>query len=131
MDSRKIVYRETAVVAVGELVLSAVMVGIYAALGYFKMSVLWSAITGSLIMITNYFFMAMIANLAADRAERGNVTQAQKMIQLSSTVRLICIGVLLFVAIKLDADVLALLLPLLFVRPILLLVEFFGKKGDT
>lgn len=131
MDSRKIVYRETAVVAVGELVLSAVMVGIYAALGYFKMPVLWSAIAGSLIMITNYFFMAMIANLAADRAERGNVTQAQKMIQLSSTVRLICIGVLLFVAIKLDADVLALLLPLLFVRPILLLVEFFGKKGDT
>ena len=131
MDSRKLVYRETAVVAVGELVLSAAMVGVYAALGYFKMSVLWSAIAGSLIMITNYFFMAMIANLAADRAERGNVTQAQKMIQLSSTVRLICIGVLLFVAIKLDADVLALLLPLLFVRPILLLVEFFGKKGDT
>lgn len=131
MDSRKIVYRETAIVAVSVLALSAVMVGVYAALGYFKISVLWSAVAGSLIMITNYFFMAILASLAADRAEQGDVQQAQKLLQLSSTVRLICMGIALFVAIKLGADVLALVLPFLFVRPTLLLAEFFRKKGDT
>ena len=130
MDSRKIVYRETAVVVVGELVLTAIMVGVFAALGYFKMPVLWGAITGCLIMIINYFFMAMTVSLAADRAERGNVTQAQKLIQLSSTIRMICMGVALFVAIKLGANVLALALPFLFVRPTLLVAEFFRKKDD-
>lgn len=131
MDSRKIVYRETAVVVVGEVVLSAIMVGVFAALGYFKMPVLWGAVTGCLIMITNYFFMAMTVSLAADRAEQGNVTQAQKLIQLSSTIRLVCMGVALFAAIKLGANVLALVLPFLFVRPTLLVAEFFRKKDDA
>ena len=43
MDSRKIVYKETAIIAVGELILSAAMVLVFAALGYFKMNVLWGA----------------------------------------------------------------------------------------
>jgi len=130
MDSRKIVYRETALIAVGELILSAAMVGVFTALGHFKWNVFWGALTGCLVMIINYFFMAVTVSLAADRAERGEVERAQKMIRLSSTVRLICMGVALVVAIKLGANVLALLLPLLFVRPILMLAEFFGKKGD-
>ena len=39
-------------------------------------------------------------------------------------------GIALVVAIKLGANVIALVLPLAFVRPILLLAEFFRKKGD-
>lgn len=131
MDSRKIVYRETAVIAVGEVILSAVMVGIFAALGYFEVNVLWGALLGTGVTIANYFFMAVTVSLAADQAERGEVQQAQKKVQLSSTVRLLIMGVALVVGIKLGANVLALLLPLLFARPILLLSEFFRKKGDT
>lgn len=131
MDSRKIVMKETAVIAVGELLLSAAMVGIFAALGYFEMNVLWGALVGSLVMIANYFFMAVTVSLAADRAEQGNAKGGQAMIQLSGTVRLIAMGVALLVAIKLGCNVIALVLPLAFVRPILLLVEFFGKKGDA
>lgn len=131
MDSRKIVYRETAVIAVGEVILSAVMVGVFAALGYFEVNVLWGALLGAGVTIANYFFMAVTVSLAADQAERGEVQQAQKKVQLSSTVRLLIMGVALVVGIKLGANVLALLLPLLFARPILLLSEFFRKKGDT
>jgi len=68
--------------------------------------------------------------LAADRAENGNPKGAQTMIQLSGIVRLIVMGIALVVAIKLGANVIALVLPLAFVRPILLLAEFFRKKGD-
>lgn len=131
MDSRKIVYRETALIAVGELVLSAAMVGVFAALGYFKMSVFGGAVAGCLITTLNYFFMAVTVSLAADRAERGAVEEGKKMIRFSATVRLVCMGVALVLAIKLGANVLALLLPLLFARPILLLAEFFRKKGDA
>lgn len=130
MDSRKIVFRETAIIAVGELICAAIMVCIFAALGYFTMAVLWGALGGCLIMIANYFFMAVTVSLAADRAEAGEVQQAQKMVQLSSTVRLIAMGVALFIGVKLGANVVALALPLVFARPILMLAEFFRKKGD-
>ena len=130
MDSRKIVYRETAIIAVGELICSAAMIGVFAALGYFQMNVLWGALYGSAVMIVNYFFMAVTVSLAADKAEQGDVQQGQKMVQLSSTVRLVAMAVMLFVGIKLGANVIALVLPLAFARPILMLAEFFRKKGD-
>lgn len=130
MDSRKIVFKETAIVAAGELFCSAVMIGVFAALERFETNVLWSALAGCGIMIINYFFMAMIASLAADRAEKGQTQQAKKMIQLSSITRLVLMGLALFVGIKLKANVIALVVPLLFVRPTLLVAEFFRKKGD-
>ena len=130
MDHRKFVWKETAVIAIGELICSAVMVGIFAALGCFQMNVLWGALAGSCVMTANHFFMAVTVSLAADRAQCGDVQQAQKMVRLSSTVRLLVMGVVLFVGIKLGANVIALVLPLLFARPILMLTEFFRKKGD-
>ena len=130
MDSRKLVYKETAIVAVGEVICTALMVAVFALLGYFQMNVLWGALAGCLIMIANYFFMAVTVSLAADRAEAGQVQQAQKMIQVSSVVRLVIMGAALLIGIKLGANVIALALPLVFVRPILLLAEFFRKKGD-
>ena len=130
MDSRKVVMRETAAMAVGEILLSAAMVGVFAALGYFKMNVLWGALLGCLVMIVNHLFLAITVTMATDRAAKGNVQQAQKMIQLSSSTRLVLLGVVLVVCLKLGANPLALLLPLLFARPILMLWELFGKKED-
>ncbi len=130
MDSRKIVFRETAIVAAGELICCGIMVGIFALLDFFSMRVLWSAVCGCLTMIGNYFFMSVSVSLAADRAEKGDPEQGKKMIRLSSTVRLGVMLVILLIAIKLGANVIALALPLLFVRPILMLSEFFRKKGD-
>ena len=130
MDQRKVVLQESAAMAVGELICSALMVVVFVALGYFKMNVLWGALTGSLIMTANYFFMAVTVNLASDKAEAGQVKQAQNMVQISSVVRLLCMGAALVLGIKLGANVIALLLPLAFFRPILMVWEFFRKKGD-
>ena len=130
MDSRKSVMKEVLLVALGEVLLSGIMVGVFAALGYFKMNVLWGALLGSLVIVMNHFFLSITVSLAADRAEQGDVPQAQKMIRLSSMVRLVAMGAAVVVAIKLGANVLALLLPLLFVRPILMVGEFFRKKED-
>ena len=130
MDSRKIVFKETAIIAVGELICSGIMVGVFAALGYFRWNVLWGALAGSAVMIANYFFMAVTVSLAADRAEWGEVEPAKKMVQTSSVFRLLALGLVLFLGIKLGANVIALVLPLAFARPILMLAEFFRKKGD-
>lgn len=130
MDSRKIVMNETAAIAVGEVICSGIMVGVFAALGHFDLTVLWSALAGCGIVIANYFFLAVVVSLAADKAESGEVEQAKKMVQTSSTVRLLCLGITLFLCIRLGANVIALALPLAFMRPILMVAEFFGKKGD-
>ena len=76
MDSRKIVFRETGIIAAGELIGSALMLLVYAALDAFTLQVLCSALAGCFVMIANYFFMAVTASVAADRAEQGNVQQA-------------------------------------------------------
>lgn len=130
MDTRKIVFRETLIIAVGELVCSAIMVGIFAALGQFQMNVLWGALAGSGVMIANYFLMAVGVSVAADRAQQGNAKSAKTLVQLSTLGRLLLMGVILFAGIKLGANVFALVLPLLFARPTLMLAEFFRKKGD-
>ena len=105
MDSRKIVFRETGIIVVGEVILSAVMVAVFAALGYFQMNVLWGALAGCLVTTVNYFFLALVVCLASDRAAAGEVTQAQKMIQMSAVTRLLATGALLAVAILLGGNV--------------------------
>ena len=130
MDSRKIVYQETAIVAIGEVICCGLMVAVFAALDLFRLQVLWSAMIGAAVMIVNYFFMAITVCLSADRAEQGEVKQAKNMVQISSLVRLVVMGVILLACIYAGANAVALLLPLLFVRPILMVGEFFRKKGD-
>ena len=131
MDSRKIVFRETGIIVVGEVILSAVMVAVFAALGYFQMNVLWGALAGCLVTTVNYFFLALVVCLASDRAAAGEVTQAQKMIQMSAVTRLLATGALLAVAILLGGNVIATVIPLLFLRPIMLVAEFFKKKDGA
>lgn len=128
MDSRKIVFRETAIVAVGEVLLSAVMVAVFAALGYFQMNVLWGALAGALVTTANYFSLALVVCLASDRATAGDPAQGQKMIRLSATTRLFFTGGLLAVAILLGCNVIATVVPLLFLRPIMYVAEFLKKK---
>lgn len=122
--------KQTGAIALGELVVSGLMIGVFAALDRFSFSVLWSALAGCAIVIANFFFMSVTVSMAADKAEQGDAESGKKMVSTSSVVRLLCMGVAMVLCIKLGANVLALLLPLAFLRPVLMLTEFFGKKGD-
>ena len=73
MDSRKIVYTETAVVAIGQTVCVLVMLALFALAGSFDASVLLGGILGGVLAILNFFFMAIGASLAADKAEAQDV----------------------------------------------------------
>lgn len=128
MEARKHVFRETGIIALGETIGAALTVAVFLALGHYQSNVLWGALAGLLVTVGNYFFMAVTVDLAADRAEKGQVQQAQKSVQLSSSVRLVVMGLVLFLCIRLGANVVALLIPLLLERPILMLSEFFRKK---
>lgn len=131
MDSRKAVLKQTGMLALGVLSCSALMVGAFFALGQFRINVLWGALLGSAVITANHFFLALTVHLAADRSQQGNVAQAKNMIQASSLIRLIAMGAVLLVGVKVGCNVIALALPLVFQRPVLMIMEFFGKKGDA
>lgn len=129
-ESRKIVLKETALIAAGELICVAIMCGVYAVIGKFALSVVLGGLVGLLVATGNFFFMAVAATLAADKAEAQDVEGGKKLMKGSYPIRmLVMAGVLILCAKSGFFDMLALVLPLLFVRPILTIAEFFRKKG--
>lgn len=130
MESRKIVYRETGIVAIGVTVCTAVMMLVYALLGRFELSVLWGGLTGAVLSIGNFFLMALGTSLAADKAENQDVKGGSLLVRNSYMLRLLGLFVVLILCAKTEVfNLIALVLPLVFVRPTLTVVEFFRKKG--
>lgn len=129
-ESRKYVLRQTLVVLLGELIGVALMFAVYAVIGKFGMPVLLGGIVGAVLTTGNFFFMAMAATLAADRAEQQDVEGGKKLMKASYPIRILVLAGVLFLCGKSGYfDILALALPLVFVRPVLTVTEFFKKKG--
>ena len=126
--SRKLVFKETAGILIGVAIFAALMLGIYALLGYFSVKVLYSAVLGVVLAAVNFFAMAMVVTLAADRAEKGNAKSGEALVKLSYFGRLAVMAILMFALIKSGlCNVIATVVPLVFTRPALTLAEFFGK----
>lgn len=103
----------------------------YALAGRLDRSVVLGGMLGGLLSICNFFFMAVGASLAADRAEQQNVKGGTALVRMSFLLRYLVLFLILFAAAKSKRfDLLALVLPLVFVRPILMLGEFFRKSGE-
>ena len=131
MDSRKIVYRETGIVAIGQVICLAVMYAVFALLGYFDSTVLLGGIIGTVLSLANFFFMAVSASLAADKAVNQDVKSGTALMKGSYLVRLAVIFVILLACVKSGlCNPIASVLPLVFVRPIITVAEFFRKTGD-
>lgn len=131
MDSRKFVFKETALIAVGQAICVAVMIGIFALLNAYDRSVLLGGIFGGLLAVLNFFFMAVGATLAADKAEKQDVKGGQATIQMSYILRMVLLFVILFALVKSGlCNVIAVVLPMAFTRPILSIGEFFRKSGE-
>lgn len=129
-ESRKLVLKEVALVAVGEAICVAIMCVIYALLGKFSTAVLLGGLVGLLVATGNFFALAVAATLAADKAEAGDPESGKKLMKSSYPIRLLVMAVVLILCARSGHfDVLALALPLVFVRPVLTAAEFFRKKG--
>lgn len=132
IDSRKFILKKTATVAAGQVLCVAVMIGVFALLGYYDRSVLLGGIFGGVIAIGNFFAMAVCADLAADQAQQGKVQAGQALIRASYVGRLAVAAILLFALVKSGlCHVVAAVLPLIFNRPVLTVSEFFGKGGGA
>lgn len=113
MKISPVVKKETARIALGVCVLSAVMLGIFALCGRFDLTVLWGALFGSAYAITNFFLMAY----TIQRATESKHTQAKAKIQISYTLRnLLMLAVGITGMIAPCFHWLAVILPFLFPR---------------
>lgn len=129
MDSRKLVFQETAIVLIGQAICVGIMLGVFALLGMFDTAVLLGGIFGAILAAANFFFMAITASLAADKAVDQDVEGGQKLMKASYPVRILILAVILIALAKSGiCNLVALVLPLVFVRPILTVAEFFRKK---
>lgn len=131
MDSRKFVLQETIIVALGQAVCVGLMIGIFALLGKFDTSVWLGGIAGGVLAVANFFFMAISASVAADKAVAQDVKGGQLTMRLSYILRLAVIFIILFALVKSGVcHVITAVLPLAFTRPVLFITEFFRKSGE-
>ena len=132
MDSRKFVLKQTAFIALGQAICVGAMIGIFALLGQFNMTVLWGGVVGGVLAVLNFFVMAVGAMIAADKASRQDVKGGQATVRTSMIARLAVIAIILIAFAKSGlCNVLAMVLPLAFTRPVLMFTEFFGKAGGS
>ena len=148
MQKKNLPYAEYAILTVGEIIVSLIVVGVYLAIGKFSYQVITGVLLGSLVTIFNFVFLSIAVNRAVDNvmALRGDKeldeeeaekfaaehsAKIQQAVKASYFVRMLVMLGALVAAFLLDwFDVIATLVPLLMFRPIITLGEFFRKKKE-
>ena len=131
MNTRRFVLRETGMLAIGELLCVGAMVGIFAILGYYDTTVLVGAIIGCVLAVGNFFLMAVASEAAADKAMNEDVKGGKAAIKTSFQMRLLVLFVVMILLARSGVcHPIAMVVPLLLVRPVLTVVEFFRKAGE-
>ena len=132
MDNRKYILSQTLTVLIGEVILSAAMVGVFAALGKFDISVVLGAAAGTGIATVNHLVLVLGVMAASAKAEKQDVKGGQALVQMSYMGRLSGLCLILVLCAKSGVfNLIALALPLAFTRPILTIAEFINKKGGN
>ena len=131
MDARKFVLKETGIVALGQALCVGLMIGVFALLGNMDTSVWLGGLVGGVLAVANFFFMAISASVASEKAVNQDIKGGQLIMRLSYIVRLAVIFLLLFALVKSGVcHVISAVLPLAFTRPVLFVAEFFRKSGE-
>ncbi len=129
MDGAKFVKRETAVIAVGEMLLVGVMIAVFAIAGKFDWTVLVGGLAGGILTILNFYIMALNAVSASDKAAKNDVTGGKSLMHFSYIARYAVVFIVLCVlAITKVGHPVACALPLVFIQPVIYIKEFFKKK---
>ena len=130
MESRKLVFLQSGILLLGEAICVGAMCGVYALLHLFTLKVLIGGVVGALLSTLNFFIMSIFVMVASNKAINGDVEAGQKLVKGSYPVRIALLAIVLFAFGKSGfVDVIAMVLPLLFIRPIITIGDFFCKKG--
>ena len=124
-------FRDVFPVMLGELLLTGIMLAVYALIGKFSLKVLWSAALGAGAVLLNFTVM-ILALLQAEK--RGSPEKGQLYVRATYALRLVLLAAVLILALKSKVfDPLATALPLCFQPIAVWLFELFRKmkKGEN
>ena len=126
MKNKNPVVTETLRILVGMLICLILMLGVYVIVHRFSAPVLAGGIVGTVVAVGNFFFMGLgLSNLLED----ASTEKIRLRTQTSFLIRTLVILALLVVAIKFcGCDALSTLLPMLFVRPVIMVEQFILKS---
>ena len=128
MKPDKTILKETGVLLAGTLILCGVMIGVFALFRRFDYTVVTGALLGGLASVCNFFLMGLTIQKAVDKSPE----EAKKRIQLSYTVRMFALLVVLGVGVYLPYfHWLAVLLSALFPRVAILFRSIVVKRQDA
>lgn len=116
-----------------EAACTCVMLAVYTLINKLDSTVLLGALVGTLVAIGNFLFLSISVSRAADRAasgEEGAAAKAAVSIQRNSILRKVALVIIYILLLKSGYfDLLATILPLVFVQASIYLTEFFRKGG--
>ena len=147
-------FKETAIIALGEAVVSALVIALFALfellgftlLGTFDYTVPLGALLGSLVVVLNFLFLSISTNNTIDKimAERPEgemddeqaakfaqeyAMKLQASVKLSFIIRTLSMLAALIVAFTVGVfNVIATVIPLFMLRPIIYVTEIFRRK---
>lgn len=125
------VVRETRRIAIGEAVMLVIMYIVYAALGRFSLDVLLGGLVGGLYAVLNFFMLGMTVQKAA-QIQPENAELARMQMKSSYNTRMVGMLLVAVVAFALPfVDGLAAIIPMLFPRLTILVLQITGRVSDT
>ncbi|MBQ4227581.1 MAG: ATP synthase subunit I [Clostridia bacterium] len=128
MTARRLVLKETLLVAAQEALVALAAALVYALLGKLGASVWVGLLGGAALSVLNYFIMACSASRVSESAAQAGA-QGGGLMRVSYILRLVLLfgGLIALAATKL-ADPVALIIPLLLMQPIILLTHTILKR---
>ena len=128
MTARRLVLKETLLVAAQETLVAFAAVVVYALLDKLSARVWIGAFGGAVLAVLNYFIMACAASRVSESAAQQGA-QGAGLMRASYILRLVLLfgGLVVLAATKL-ADPVALVIPLLLMQPIILLTHTVLKR---
>ena len=124
MKPQEAVVKETGHIAIGTLILTAVMLAVFAIIGRFNLNVLFGGLYGCSLAVANFFFLGLTVQHIAESAQTGSeevepdaVKLAKLKMRQSYMLRMLLGAGLLIVALAvLKLNWIACVCPLIFPR---------------
>ena len=128
---QKTVLRETKRIAIGEVVLLAIMWIVYALTGRFSLAVVLGSLIGGAYAVFNFFMLGMTVQKAA-QVQTDNAEMARMQMKSSYNMRMVGMLAVAVLAFALPfVDGLAAVIPLLFPRLTILALQLTGQIKDA
>ena len=142
-------FRETAIIALGEAIVSGIIIAVFLAIGKYNYTVALGALLGSAVIILNFFFLSFFTNRAIDKImalrpegdmdeeqiakfTQENAVKIQNTAKISYVIRTFTM-LAAFIAALISGvfNVISTVIPLLMLRPIIYVAELFRRKKTS